>query len=171
MLAPTHQNFGFTFGLTTLILLQISGIQPINLIHTFIFFALVLLGSLLPDLDTPNSKLGRKLWPISFILRLFFKHRTATHSILFVGILAVIGFTLLYPLTNSLLISSALAIGTSSHIIGDWLTSRGVPLLYPFIRKRYRSPLTFKTGSFTETVVSGMLVFVNITLFLFILLV
>lgn len=169
MLAPTHQNFGLTFGLAALIIVQLFGMTPANLVELIGFFLLILFGSLLPDLDTPNSKLGRKLWPISFVLSLFVKHRTATHSFLFIGIVATIGLVALYPLTESLYIALAVAIGTSSHIAGDWLTNSGVPLLHPFIKKRFRAPVTFYTGSFKEKIVSLGLAVINVGLFFFLL--
>ena len=53
MLARTHAAFGF-----------LSAVIMQNFIatgNTIIFFSLVLLGALLPDIDQPNSKLSNKI--------------------------------------------------------------------------------------------------------------
>lgn len=42
-----------------------------------------IVGGLLPDIDTVNSKIGRKLYPVSFVFQKAFGHRTLTHSLLF----------------------------------------------------------------------------------------
>ncbi|WP_121616653.1 metal-dependent hydrolase [Virgibacillus halodenitrificans] len=165
MMAATHQTFGITFGLITLILLQLFGFYPSGIVEIIVFFLLVLLGSLLPDLDTPNSKLGRKLWPISFIISRFVKHRTATHSLLFITIVGAIGSFLCSVLDQSQFYAMGLTIGTISHIAGDGLTNTGVPLLYPFMKKRFRTPLTFSTGSLRERGVFYLLIVINVLLF------
>lgn len=165
MMATTHQTFGITFGLITLILLQLIGFYPSGLIEVIVFFLLVLLGSLLPDLDTTKSKLGRKLLPISFVISLFVKHRTATHSLLFVAVVGGISSFLCNALGVSQFYCLGLVIGTISHIAGDGLTNRGVPLLYPFIKRRFKAPLTFPTGSLKERWVFYLLVVVNFLLF------
>lgn len=165
MMAVTHQTFGITFGLLTMILLQLIGVHPGDSLEIIVFFLLVLLGSLLPDLDTPNSKLGRKLLPISLLLSLFVKHRTATHSMLFVVIVGIGSSLLCSILGLSQFYAFGLVIGTISHIAGDWLTNRGVPLLYPFMKKRFKAPVTFSTGSLRERGVFYLLVVVNVLLF------
>ncbi|WP_170853861.1 metal-dependent hydrolase, partial [Mycobacterium tuberculosis] len=115
---------------------------PEGIGETIFFFLLVLLGSLLPDLDTTKSKLGRKLWPIAFLISLFVKHRTATHSLLFVGgVIISSGFAVII-LKLTWFYALAIGLGTISHITGDWLTSRGVPLLYPFRKERFKAPIT-----------------------------
>jgi hypothetical protein len=65
MKASTHQAFGLTFGLTVLITVPWAVFAVNNLEQALIFLGSVWLGSLLPDLDTPRSKLGRKLWFLS----------------------------------------------------------------------------------------------------------
>jgi membrane-bound metal-dependent hydrolase YbcI (DUF457 family) len=44
-------------------------------------------------------------------------------------------------------------IGYASHILADWFTTEGVPLLWPN-RKRFRSPLSFRTGGLGELLFS-----------------
>ncbi|MGV3266082.1 MULTISPECIES: metal-dependent hydrolase [Cytobacillus] len=165
MIAVTHQTFGITFGLIAIIILQLVGIHPEGIGETIFFFLLVLLGSLLPDLDTTKSKLGRKLWPIAFLISLFVKHRTATHSLLFVGgVIISSGFAVII-LKLTWFYALAIGLGTISHITGDWLTSRGVPLLYPFRKERFKAPITFRTGSWTERWICLGLIALNLLLF------
>lgn len=164
MIAVTHQTFGITFGLIAIIILQLVGIHPEGIGETIFFFLLVLLGSLLPDLDTTKSKLGRKLWPIAFLISLFVKHRTATHSLLFVGgVIISSGFAVII-LKLTWFYALAIGLGTISHIAGDWLTSRGVPLLYPFRKERFKAPITFRTGSWTERWLCLGLIVLNVLL-------
>ena len=74
------------------------------------------LFSVLPDLDTPRSWLGR-LFPFSAKLNSKVGHRTATHSLLFLGLSYIAG--------------PAAFLGALSHIVLDLLTPSGVQLLWP----------------------------------------
>lgn len=165
MVAITHQTFGITFGLGAILLLQLFGIYPSGVEETIIYFSLVLLGSLLPDLDTPRSKLGRKLWPIAFIISIFVKHGTATHSLLFVVGVIVTSGLIFGMLQLSWFYTLGIGLGTLSHVVGDWLTKSGVPLLYPFRTERFKAPVTFRTSSLREGLVCLSLFVVNILLF------
>lgn len=166
MIAITHQMFGLTFGLIAILFLQLFRFTPSGWLDTILFLTLVLFGSLLPDLDTPHSKLGRKFWPISFVISLFVKHRTATHSLLFLGIVLVISGIVCFSLRLSFIYTLAIGIGTFSHLLGDWLTKSGVPFLYPFKKDRFKAPFTFKTNSFKEKMLCLALIGFNILLFL-----
>lgn len=84
------------------------------------------LGALLPDIDHENSKLGRRVWLISWSLRRLLGHRGLTHSIH-----AMTAVLALVVRTDSVY-AIALALGVASHIILDMLTRRGVRLFYPF---------------------------------------
>lgn len=82
------------------------------------------LFGILPDVDEPNSRVGRTLWFISLPVSLKFRHRTFTHSLPFVGLLS----GLMYILDPKIaLIACA---GLLSHILGDMLTGK-VNLFYP----------------------------------------
>ncbi len=104
-------------------------------------------GSLLPDIDHPSSKLGRAVPFLSYPLAALFGHRGITHSLLaisaLVGVLIWLGATHLW--------AAALIVGYLSHLVGDFFTPSGVPLLWP-MKARFRAPLTFKTNSFLEPV-------------------
>lgn len=100
----------------------------------------VVIGSLLPDIDHPGSKLGRRVPIISHIMYLF-GHRAMTHSLLFVIALALLG-TFVSP------IFYGLSIGSLVHIAADMLTPSGVPLFWP-LGRRY-SILGFRTGGIAD---------------------
>lgn len=102
----------------------------------------VLLGSLLPDIDHPKSKIGRLVPWLSYPIAGIFGHRQITHSLL-----AVFGVS--YFLFGNNAIAIALGIGYLSHLIGDFLTDSGCPLLWPY-PKRFSFPITITTGGIME---------------------
>ena len=46
-----------------------------------------------------------------------------------------------------------IAVGYLSHLLGDWLTNSGVPLLWPS-KRRFVSPLKLCTGDFREYILA-----------------
>jgi inner membrane protein len=103
------------------------------------------LGSLLPDIDIPNSKIGSKVKWLSKHL----KHRGITHTLLIPVLTVFAMFTLTVPVVPSLLFG--LAVGWTAHIAADMFNSKGVPLLWPVVRGRL-SIASFKTRSWHEAV-------------------
>ena len=96
----------------------------------------MLIGSLLPDIDTPKSKIGRKVPVTSHLLGFFIGHRTLFHSLavpVFLSILTFwvkrMGSVSLFPV---LFLVGSVTLGYILHIILDSFTKEGVPLLYPF---------------------------------------
>lgn len=162
MMAVTHQMLGLTFGLVAISICSIFQIIPNNLFDLTNFLVLVLFGSLLPDLDTPKSKLGRKVPIISYPMNWIFGHRKITHSLLFVVITLILGILIGQALKLTFSLQIALAIGTLSHILGDYVTNNGVPLFAPFSKKRYKFFVTFNTNSLTERFVSLFLLIFNL---------
>lgn len=110
-----------------------------------------LASALLPDLDHPNSLLGRRLPWISGPLSRLFGHRGFTHSLLAVG-MAVWGLAQFQaPGLLPVGVKDALIIGYLSHLLGDWLTPAGIPLFWP-LRQRFRLPyLSLRCGGGVET--------------------
>lgn len=88
-----------------------------------------LVGSLLPDIDVPTSKISRSLGgvtkTISFIINKVFGHRGVTHKIWFIFFVVIIlspGFYIFNFYPVNILYSGflfGLAIGILSHIILD----------------------------------------------------
>jgi len=89
-------------------------------------------AALLPDIDTPESKLGRRI-PGSFIINLVFGHRGAMHSLLMAFITYLI-FMSLAPQYAIYVLA-----GYLSHLFLDMFTGQGVSLFWP-IQKKYRMP-------------------------------
>lgn len=85
------------------------------------------IGSLIPDIDHPQSALGRVLFFISHPLNRMFGHRTITHSLVVWLPFLLGGF-----ITDNLF---WIGIGAISHIVIDALNTSGVQMFYPYSRK------------------------------------
>lgn len=124
--------------------------QATDLTLTPILIAGVIVGSILPDIDEPNSKFGRMTPGVSHGIKLVFKHRGITHTL---GASLLVATLLVYFWTQ---IPIGLAIGISLgylfHVLGDALSVSGVPLLYPFTEKRFKIPL-YTTGGWREKII------------------
>ncbi len=125
-------------------------IQPSPIIATT-FMAASILGSLLPDIDHPKSWLGQRVPLLSIPISAIFGHRGITHSLL--GCILLIALTFgtnqLIPIFSPL--TTGVLVGYLSHLLGDWLTPSGIPLLWPNTQ-RYASPAMFELGSLHESV-------------------
>jgi len=110
-----------------------------------------LASALLPDLDHPKSMLGQQLPWIATPLSRLFGHRGFTHSLLAVAA-AIWGLNQRrLPASLPIGIKDALIVGYLSHLLGDWLTPAGIPLLWP-IKRRFRLPgWSLRSGSAIET--------------------
>lgn len=136
MLAKTHLAFGFLFGLV---------LMPfIPVMNKYVYFAIVLVASLLPDIDSPNSKASKKLGAIGKITRVFTKHRGIFHS-LWIPLIA--GAVLWYFVGRVYAIP--LVIGYFSHLLIDGFTKAGINFLHPFSTLRMQGFV--ETGSLLET--------------------
>lgn len=85
----------------------------------------LVVGSLLPDVDTTTSGVGRFVRPISRVIETKFGHRTLTHSLLFTVLFSAVWL----PLSTSLAL--AFCWGILSHLLLDTFNVNGVPLLWP----------------------------------------
>lgn len=100
------------------------------------------LGSLLPDIDSENSTLGRYVTPISRLI----PHRTYTHTIWVVVLMMGVAWYI-----ESVYVF-ALALGYTLHILQDSFSKQGIRWFYPFsMRKRGRRFVTYRTGGTGET--------------------
>jgi membrane-bound metal-dependent hydrolase YbcI (DUF457 family) len=108
----------------------------------------LVVGSLLPDIDTTTSGVGKFLKPASRWIESKYGHRTVTHSLLF----AVLVSALLLPLGANLCV--ALFLGICSHLLLDTLNVNGVPLLWPVRLMFWFMPgrsMRIRYGSTAET--------------------
>ncbi|MBU4240777.1 MAG: metal-dependent hydrolase, partial [Actinobacteria bacterium] len=158
MLGHTHVAIAAT---TTAGAMLISGA---SFTESLPVIAVAGLCALIPDIDEPNSKVGRKLLIISHIIKKLAGHRGATHSIYVAIIFSAITFTVGLAVwgTPALPYCLAAAWGYASHIYaGDAFTVSGVP--WPGKAQnvgipRNRFNRKFKTGSAKETVLFTLLV-------------
>ena len=102
-------------------------------------------GSLMPDIDSPHSWLGRRLPFISWPLAGLIGHRGLTHSLVIMAIIAAVLVFYAPPVWGRAFLVAYLV-----HIGADMLTNSGVPLMWPSER-RYRV-LGIQTGGIVEWV-------------------
>jgi len=134
MMAHTHLAFGLLFAL-----LSLSFIHPAN---KYLLIGIAIFSSLLPDLDHPQSKLGRKLF-VSRIFNIFFGHRGFFHAIwipIAVWLILSLGFGISY--------GAAVFVGYFAHLFSDGLTKAGVNLVHPL--KQLRLQGFIETGGVVE---------------------
>lgn len=115
-----------------------------------------IIGGLLPDICHGGSKLGRKLPLLSKLINMIFGHRTFTHSLLFLVIIA----WLLNSFIPNEAVKAGLLAGMVSHYVLDMATKNGIKLLFP-INLTVRFPLTTRTGSKVENAVFSILTLVS----------
>ena len=149
MLWKTHLAFGFLFGLLSL--------PYVNENNIYIFFLFVLIGALLPDIDTPNSKVGSKVSPLSKIIEKVFGHRGVVHTLW-----GMILFCGLFWYFINRPYGVALALGFFSHLLIDGFTKMGINFLHP-VGKLHLSGF-IETGTIGETIVLIVVIALSIIL-------
>ena len=134
MIYRTHLAFGLLVGLFAL---------PFSSINKFLFLGLVLLGSLLPDIDHENSKINNKL-KFTKIIGHLFKHRGIFHTLLLAVLLpGLVWYFVGYGY------GVALFAGYMSHLVIDGFTLAGINFLHPFANLRLMGFI--ETGTVAET--------------------
>lgn len=129
MKGSTHVVIGLSFGVTTQLLV---GFPAEGFLEIPFYYGGLVLGSLLPDIDHPQSYLGRRLTPLSVPIFKLFGHRGITHSFLSLSILGIILTESGYVNTY---LSGGILLGYLSHLIADMFTPTGIPLFYPMKKK------------------------------------
>jgi inner membrane protein len=142
MLFPTHILLGIVFFLIT---------KNFFIGNDYIAFFLVLLGSILPDIDSKHSKINQWSGFIGKIVVFFSKHRGLWHSVFLHGLL----FTVVWNYFN-VYYASALFVGYFAHLVGDGITPMGVKLFYPFSDYKIKGPI--KVGGWFESLLMVLLV-------------
>lgn len=104
MLGKTHRLGGIMIGTAAPVIIEKSLNIPIGNITLFTTVTILggAIGSLLPDLDHPNSIISKKLKPISKIVKEFAHHRGLTHTLVGWIIFGVISFIISYISINFL---------------------------------------------------------------------
>jgi inner membrane protein len=180
MVGRSHLLVGLTAGVVFDSLFHVSGPPLVGsgtvslslVIDKALFFVMVGLGALLPDIDNAHSTLGKKLGWISKEIQHKFGHRTLFHSLLGLLIGSGIAFgaqqliqSLLTSrgyvipariISSSNIVFIAVLFGCIMHIAADALTIEGVPLFWP-MHKYYGLPPSrnwrFRTGTWPEHVI------------------
>jgi len=123
----------------------------INLVFIIVF----VIASLLPDIDHPSSKIGKRFKFLNYL----FAHRGFFHSLF-----ALLIFTILLYFVNFLL-AIAFFSGYFLHLLLDSFTRQGIYLFYPFSTKRSKGNV--KVGSFLENIMFFIVLFVILILLVF----
>jgi inner membrane protein len=177
MVGRSHVLVGLSAGVVLDSFVHLSGPSLIGsthitsalVINKALFYGMVALGALLPDIDNAHSTLGKRLGWVSRSIQHTVGHRTLFHSILGLLLGALLAFGLqqlvialfisrqmdvpAHAIAASQLILWATLFGCVMHIAADALTREGVPLLWP-ARTYFGFPpnrrLRFKTGTWPE---------------------
>ncbi|MFH1424094.1 MAG: metal-dependent hydrolase [archaeon] len=144
----THAAGGLVFGMLSVKYALASFAGP-----SFLLF--VVLGSLLPDIDHPKSKVGR--W-VPILPRLM-KHRGLSHSLFGLGVSAAVlillfnfaGFTAWH------ISVAAMSVGFFSHLALDSLNPKGVHWFRPLHKVHFKGPI--ETGTIFESAILVLLIF------------
>lgn len=169
MVKETHTKGGYIFALLAFpylyktFLNNYSVFYKAILLLIYTYFAYI--GSLYPDIDMRGSYISKR-YPI--IYKYFgsrFRHRSFTHSLIFISLLAY-GFNFLIKSTDSnivfICVSCGFLVGYLSHLVLDLLTKEGIEIFYPITINF--SFLPIKTNSKTEKLICKALNFIVIFL-------
>ena len=164
MNAPTHVIGGLVLAGT------LCSFTDVNVFENQTYLIACGVFSVLPDIDSTKSAIGKVFYPMAWIINRKFGHRTITHSLLFLLFIFLVFFGLYLwgYIPNTDLIKIAV-FSTISHFVFDMITISGIPLFYPFFKNPCVIPgnvnLRFKGGDFrSEFVVSAVCFLLCITL-------
>ncbi|MGP1449992.1 MAG: metal-dependent hydrolase [Wolinella sp.] len=164
MLAKTHIAFSLALSCAPLYVASILGSEIFRDIDPVIYLGGVTFGALLPDIDEPESTIGRRFDTLSQIIHKLFGHRGATHSFLFPFIVASAGF--LFAIAQGIALEAVVGLwlGVWLHFAGDMLTKSGIPLFLPFSQRNVAllpMALRFRTGGGVDLALGA----INLSLF------
>ena len=108
------------------------------------------IGSLFPDLDIPDSTISKYIPIIPHIINKIFGHRNFFHSPIFLLILYLL---LSYFFPEYIFLIQGFSIGFMTHQLLDMFNKSGIPLFYPFTKKRFNL-FSVKSGSKNELLIA-----------------
>ncbi len=146
----THVGFGLLTALLSL--------RFINPPSTPVFVAIVLVGSILPDIDESDSKIGKRLVLFSKPADIVFGHRGFFHS-LFPPLMLYIAFSHIMGLN---VLGIGLALGYLSHLAIDSLNIFGIVPLRPLYNRKVSGFI--RTNSLTEYLLFLLIAFLDVYL-------
>lgn len=91
------------------------------------------LGSILPDIDQPQSLAGRGFAPVSTWLQNAIGHRTITHTVWAILFFAILFFPI-YQLPLTIPLYYGLLSGYTLHLIQDFFSQASINILWPLPR-------------------------------------
>ncbi len=123
--------------------------------NRFLFLIMVLVGTVVPDLDTNRSSYGRHL--IFRPMQFFMKHRGVLHSFTTAALLSLL-IAVFFPVA-----SFGFFLGYVGHLIIDSFTPDGIRPFWPL---KYGSVGPVRTGGRLEETLFFVMVFVDILVFI-----
>lgn len=109
-----------------------------------------------------TNEVGLKILGVTFIAVAMTSHRNGfTHSIVGMIIFAFIGR---YIEQKTILenVMQGVIIGYGMHLICDSFTSKGIPIFYPFSKKKKKAVFTYKVGSQLGNSIEFVLVILSV---------
>jgi inner membrane protein len=134
----------------------------VNVFENPYYIGACVLFSLLPDIDTTRSWIGKLLYPFAWLIYHKFGHRTITHSLLFFFIVWLTTYLLIrFGIVADKNYLKIILFSLLGHYVFDMITVSGVPLYYPFAKNPCVIPgnpnFRFDTGCFrSEALVFGI---------------
>jgi inner membrane protein len=98
-----------------------------------------------------------RLLGIFFVLIGVSSHRNGvTHSLSgFLCFTAIFGYAAVsYGFRDDIF---AFAVGYGTHLLADMFTNRGIPLFFPFSKKKFKMPITFAVGSWWGNLLENLI--------------
>ncbi len=123
--------------------------------HKLFFIPIVIISSLLPDIDTMHSSIGRK--KIFRPVQVFLTHRGPMHSYTICAIISLI-LAFFFP-TYAL----PFFLGYSFHLFADSFTINGIRPFWPL---KFNTKGVVKTGSMLDKTIFFVFLIIDIFLFL-----
>lgn len=126
--------------------------------------AVGVIGSLLPDIDHPQSTISNMTLfskVVSKSVALTTGHRGICHSLVFIVVVSLIfhRFAVGADPTLTAYCTAWFALGMLSHLLLDFLNPGGVKMLWPIGKRRHI--IGIKTGSLGEKVVAALLIILD----------
>ena len=148
MQGTTHMAIGFMTGSFVSFAFHVPLYLPVGAVLT-----VAIVGSIVPDIDHPDSKISHDVKGFGAPFRLF-SHRGVTHSFLALIIVALVLFFLRVQLTEAL----AFFLAYTSHLAADAMTKSGIRLWWPSQRRFWLLPRGFRvtTGTWPDYVLGFM---------------
>jgi len=166
MTGKLHSSLGIYIGISGGIFMAFSSNEINSFAAGSAFGIGCLLGSLFPDIDSPTSKISKHIPFIPKIINKIFGHRGFIHSPMLYILLGLLFNTLQTNGWQKYFLNGFL-IGCTAHLIQDILTIGGIPLLYPFDKRKINLGF-FKSGSKIDSVLTtGIAIIWTCGLFMF----